>query len=47
MDPNAEIRLQKRNVEVFDSNGTVIAGTHYDQLRPVRSVESTLRVLAV
>ena len=42
MDLNAEIpRLQKRNVEVFDSNGTVIAGTHSDQLRPGRSVEST------
>jgi len=53
MEPNPELlvhRLPRRNVEVFNSpntSNTVLAGTHFDTLHPVRSVECIFRVLAI
>ena len=40
-------RLQKRNVEVFNSNGAVIAGTSLSSLHRFCFLETAFRVLAV
>ena len=47
MDPGPPRRLQRRNVEVFDSNGAVIAGTFTDGTLCFCSVDSAVRILAV
>jgi hypothetical protein len=46
MDPRPP-RLQRRNVEVFDSNGAVIAGTFFPSINFVCRVDIAVRILAV
>jgi hypothetical protein len=46
MDPGPP-RLQRRNVEVFDSDGAVIAGTSFPSDHIVCGVDIAVRILAV